>query len=402
MVMTTRFAEGSLRSRWLGQRGFAKLAGTWFGALVGVYAIYALIAFLRLEPHIPMAYRAIMVLGPTTMAVALLASAATYAASVMRFDLLTASGPKRRRVYWVQLALFGLGAYLLVAVGAPAVRSMLPGASNPPAESFPQFATVVRGWWLLVPGPFGAFAVLSGLAGALVGQITSRSVQEHARAVPWLVCLGLVGGFVASFLGTSSLIVQRGFPSVAIILMPVMVPLIVVTALAWRERRRDSRSLRRPGELSDGTDRVDPEAVDEVLSRVIESCQQERHPTVPPTVSAEAEVAELARSIRRVAGSRPRMSPSLVTSVVEHLVTQDRARVQPQASARSSSPYGVSELCSAWVSMAVGFLVVGLVGGLVPSFSSVVVAGIAASVIVAILLRGRRRTAHHPAAAIHV
>lgn len=110
--MTIGSVRASLGPGWASRCGFARLAGTWFGALLGLYAIYALIVFLRLGPRISDAHRAIMVLGPTTMALALLAASATFAASATRFDLMNARNPEHRRVYWVQLALFGLACYL--------------------------------------------------------------------------------------------------------------------------------------------------------------------------------------------------------------------------------------------------------------------------------------------------
>ena len=338
-----------------------------------------LIAFSRLEPQIPDAHRAIMVLGPTAMAVALLVSAATFAASAVRFDLLTARDPMRRRVYWAQLALFGLGSYLLVAIGVPLARSMLPGAGDLPADSFLPSARALN-LRLLVPVPFAVFAVLSGVVGALVGRISSRSVLRHAGAIPWLACFGLVGAFAASFLGTSSLIVQGGMPSAWIIIAPLTVPLIAVAALArWEDR--DPRSLFRPDEETVESDPLDPDAVDEVLSRVIDSPHTKGDPRIATTISAEDRMAHLTGSIRDVAGSRARMSPAQVSGIVDHLVTQDDERTQPVAKTRLRTRATMGELCAVWVSLAAGSLVVGSIGGLMPSISAAVIAGIVGSVV---------------------
>lgn len=119
---------GSRRSRWLFECGFARLAATCFAGLLSLYGVYALITFFRVAPRLPDLDRAIMILGPSTTASAVLVSAATFAASAMRFDLLTSPDSRRRRNYWGQLVLFGLGAYLLAAFGPPTVRAMLPAA----------------------------------------------------------------------------------------------------------------------------------------------------------------------------------------------------------------------------------------------------------------------------------
>lgn len=378
--MTTASVRGLLGPGWIPKCGFAKLVGIWFGALLSLYAIYALIAFLGLEPRYPVSERAIMVLGPTMMAVALLGSAATFAASAIRFDLLTARDPKHRRLYRAQLALFGLGAYLLVAFGVPAARSMLPGAGDLPAEAFSPSASAFSGLRLLYPVPFGLFAVLSGVAGALVGRIVSRSLLKHAGAVPWLACFGLVGVFTVSFLGTSSLIVQHGLPSAWIIVAPMTVPLIVIAALAWREHPGSPSPFRSGGGTGE-PDFIDPNTVDELLSRVIESPHGKGDTSIATTISAEDEVAQLARSIRQVAGSRARMSPARVSGIVEHLVRQDDGQTRPVTETRPRPRATPGELCSACVALAAGCLVVGAIGGLMPSALSAVVAGIIGSVV---------------------
>ena len=329
-----------------------------------------------------------MVLGTTTMAVALLASAATFAGSAMRYDLLTAKDTGHQRVYWAQLALFGLGVYLLVAIGAPAFRSLLPGASDLPAETLPPSASALSSLRLLFPVPFAVFAVLSGVAGAMVGRIVSRSALKHARAVPWLACLGLVGAFSASFLGTSTLIVQHGFPSAGIVVVPVLAPLIVITALVWREHSI-FRSLSRSGGKTGESEPVDPDTVDEVLSWVIEAGQEGRH-------FPDDEVAQLARGIRLTAGSRARMSPAKVSSIVEHLVKQDDGRTQPDVKTHSVYRVTAAELCSACVSLAAGCIVVGSMGGLMPSLSSAIIAGIVGGAIVYSVLPKSRRAYSHP------
>lgn len=384
--MDTVSVRGSPGSGWFTKYGFAKLASTWFAALLGLYAFYALIAFYRLPSRFPSADRAIMILGPTTIALALLVSAATFAASAMRFHLLTARDVERRRVYWAQLGLFGLGAYLLVAIGTPLVRSMLPGGSDLPAETLIPYADTLSSLRLVVPIPFGLFAVLSGVAGALVGRAISRSVLKHAGTVPWLACFGLVGTFAASFFGTASLAAQHGFPSVSIAIVPIIVPLIVVAALA---RRDDSgfRSRFALGEEPGESDPLDPSTVDEILARVIETRHTEDLGTAT-TISVEGDVSDLIHSIRRVAGSRATMSPARVSDIVQHLVTTDSGRTQPVAEShlKPRSAVRMGEFSSACTSLAAGFLVIGSMGGLVPSISSAVVTGIVGAAVIFFVL----------------
>jgi len=389
--MNSPSVGGSLGSGWLSKPGFAKQAGSWLAGLLVLYAIYALIAFFRLEPSFfPGPDRAVMILGPSAMAVALLVSTATFAGSVMRFDLLTASDSRRQRVYWAQMALFGLGAYLLAAIGAPAMRSMVPGATVLPPETFAPHPGVLSGLRLLFPVPFGLFAVVSGVAGGLIGRITSRSVLTHAAAVPWLACLGLVSVFSVGFLGAASMIVRYGFPPAWIIVAPVIVPVIVIVVLA-RHYHIGPRALLPIGGGRADPDPLDPDRVDEILSKLIKSQSLGKDAGDAVSGGEEDDVARVLRGIRRDVGYRARMSEPRVTRIVEHLVKRGDRRRQRPAHRRTRPLAAVSEFCSAWMSLAGGFLVVGLMGGLMPSVFSAAVAAIVGSA--AVLLGFRDRSA---------
>ena len=379
--MSTRSVRGSPGSGWLSTCGFAKLTGIWFAGLLGLYGVYALITFFRMDPRLPGAYRAIMVLGPSTVASAVLVSAATFAGSAMRFDLLTTQDSERRRIYWGQLVLFGLAAYLLAAIGPPTVRSMLPRAASLISETNSLFPSVLGDLRLLSPVPLALFAVMSGVAGGVVGRATSRSVMTQAAAVPWLACLGLVGVFVASFLGTSNLIVEHGYPSVWIIVGPVTVPLIVISALAWREfpeHRSRLRVAQRQGEPV----LLDSDTVDEILSKVIEHPHKTEGPKSATAASDEEEVVRLVRGIRHVAGSRARMSEAQVSALVAQLASQGEVGTPRGVHKRTVQHTPVLAFCSVSASLGAGCLVVGSMGGLVPSIFSAVVVGLVGSAVI--------------------
>ena len=327
-----------------------------------------------------------MVVGPSMIGLALLVSAATFAASVVRFDLLATRDSGHRRSYWGQLVLFGLVAYLLAAIGPPVVRSMLPGAGILPAEEYTLFPGALSNLRLLSPVPFALFAVISGIAGALVGRIASRSVWTHVGAVPWLACLGLVSVFVLSFLGTSSLIVQHGFPSLWIIVVPVTTPLIVIAALAWG-KRSDRQSLLRIGRMRVEPAPIDPDTVDEIPSEVIEGRHEAEGPRAA-VASDEDEVMRLAQGIRRLAGPRRRMSEPQVAAITAQLVGQGVGRNQGIVHKPRRHFAAVGEFVSACASLGVGCLVIGSMGGLRPSISTAVVAGLIGSAAV-LALRDR-------------
>ena len=384
-MTTADSVTGSRVSRWLSECGFARLAATCFAGLLSLYGVYALITFFRVAPRLPDAYRAIMILGPSTTASAVLVSAATFAASAMRFDLLTSRDRRHRRAYWGQLVLFGLGACLLAAFGPPAVRAMLPAAPTPTNETY---GLVLGGLRLLSPIPVGLFAVLMGVTGALVGRITSRSVLTHPNVVPWLACLGLVGVFVASFLGTATLILQYGLPSVLIVAAPVAVPLIVTGALGWRACSGRRLRLWRGRERDEAVS-LDPDTVDEVLTRVIQEHRMGERPRAAAATTDELDVVRLAEGIRRVAGSRASLSEAQVSAIVEHLGNKGEEEAPPIGRVRTRRLAKAGEFAVVGASLGGGCLAVGTLGGLMLSISSAAAVGLIGSAVVFLTFRER-------------
>ncbi len=381
--MTTGSVRSSPGPGWLSTCGFAKLTGIWFAGLLGLYCVYALIAFFQLDPQLPSASRAIMVLGPSAMTSAVLVSAATFAGSAMRFDLLTTPASEHRRAYWGQLVLFGLAAYLLATVGVSPIRSMLPGATDMPPETIAPMPGVLSGLRTLFPVPIGVFPVVTGVAGALVGRVTSRSVLAHAAAIPWLACFSLVGAFVASFLGTASLIVQDDFSPLWIVLGPLTLPLIAITGLVWHVYSGPSPR----GTWAD-PDPVSPDTVDEVLYRLVDARRTDEDIGTASAGPAKTDVGRLVLGMRRAAGSRAKMSDAQVSDIVEHLLAQQEAKTQPAAQRPPGGRLAaVGVYGSVYTALAAGSLVVGSLGGLPPSISSAAIVGLIGSAIVFLAAR---------------
>ena len=388
--MTTPSIGGPLGSVRLSRWEFPTLVGLWFAGLLGLYGIYGLITFLRLGNRFhdfPGADRVIMVLGPSMMALALLVSVATFAASVMRFDLLT-ENLGFRRIHWVQLALFGVTASALAAFGPPIVRSMLPGSSDLPPETIVPVPGTLSSLRTLSAIPFGLFAVVLGAIGALVGQRTSRSVLAYATTVPWLACFGLVGAYVMSFLATANLIAQQGLPPVWIIVAPISAPLLVIAVLACREYYdnrvlfRDLRGKAIPGSL-------EPDNVDEILSEVFDPRHLEEDKRAVPVGTGKDDLAGFVRGMRRVAGSRAKLSDAQVSAVVAHLVKEGKERASRVVYERTSRRKVVGESAAACVSLTLGYSLIGWLGGLVPSIRSAFIVGIVGSASLFFFLRGR-------------
>ena len=122
--------------------------------------------------------------------------------------------------------------------------------------------------------------------------------------------------------------------------------------------------------------------MDEIISKVSESRRTEEDTGAADAGSEEDHVVRLVRGIRRVAGSRASMSDAQISSIVEHLVKQNEERTQRVVHGRTGRLAGVGEFCSAWMSFTAGYLLVGLLGGLLPSILSAAIVGLVGSAAV--------------------
>ena len=325
-----------------------------------------------------------MVLGPSTIAISFLMSPALFAASAIRFDLLTAREPAVRRLYWGQIALAGLAAYCLAAVGPLAVRSLLPGATDPLPESFSPFPEAVLGLRLFLPISCGLFAVVSGVAGALAGRMSVRSVWNGARAALWFACLGLMGTFWALFRSTGYQILQDGDSPVWIVLTPLALPVVLTGTLAWRELgpptwpggRKMARS--NPPD-SDWFDQILLDADDERKATEVGSA-------VDATAGGE-DAAGIARRIRSLVGSRADLSQTQIAEIVEAL--SDHEQVPYGRGVRRSivRPHILGDFCSAWTCLSAGSLIVASLAGMLASITAALVVGLVGSAGVVMTLR---------------
>ena len=324
-----------------------------------------------------------MVVGPSMLALALLLSPATFAASTALSDLSSANQPGIRRAYWSQIAVFGLVSYSLAAVGPPAVLSMMPEALAM-LESTPGAAGALQPWF---PLTFGFFAVVSGLAGTLLGRISARSTWVHVRAIRWLVCLALVAVFLLSLLGTTNLIQQHKIPSAWIVILPLAMPLAVTAALAWRDLRDGGRRYFFASRQAE-SNAVDPDSLDEIVSRMNNThlAEETVYDGIPATGTDE-ELTRLVAGIRTAAGPRAKVSPQRAAEIASFALSRQALPQLPASTLISLNLGRLLEFCCAWISLAAGVTLVGLIGGLSPSASSAAIAGFVGA---AILARGIR------------
>ena len=319
-----------------------------------------------------------MVSGPTTVALSLLISPATFAAALDRFDLLGEKAPGIRSRNWAHLALCGLGAYMLSALGPIIAVSLLPVVRGQPPETAPEAQSVLELGRLLTPFVMAILAIVSGVAGALVGRVTSRWGPRRRGTLRWFACLALIASFWLPFLITTNLIVHRGVPAVWIIMGPLALPFILTAVVAWRECGRA------------GTRSIHPEFLDQVVSAVIEADKQDESciETLPHT-EPELEMAHLVAGIRRVAAPDATISESRVQEIVTAMVAASPGTAPKRSAARwpTATLSKVGEFCSSWACLAVGLLIVSPLGGVPPSVVSAVTVGFLGSAGIFFLAR---------------
>lgn len=371
-----------------GPFGLARLTGMWFLGLTGIYLLYAWSVFLGLGGDTPFLERVTMALGPSTFAFALLISPSLFASSIGQTD-----GPEmnpgralaRCRAFF---ALFAGVAFLLSIIGtgiATSLTSPVPGdASEMLAAPRPSALETTR---ILIPFAISACVLLSGVAGILIGHITSWWRTLWRNAARWIFGVTLMASFLLPFLATGTAIAQHGTAPIWILLNPLAVPLLLTSVLVVWERHalglhlgaRWRRTTRTP---------VDPEWLDRVVTQVTgdpDSVMDTRGLTKP-----EREIAALVAAIRRIAGPGATLSESRVREIVAAITAASPARAPEAAKPRRSAfrPAVLGGFCTSWTCLAVGLVIVGPLGGVPTSVASAAIAGFLGSA--GILLVARR------------
>ena len=332
-----------------------------------------------------------MLAGQATVAMSLLIPPAVFAASLDHFDLFGDAMARTRTRHWLQLVFLALAAWLLSAVGPTVAESLAALVSGKPLDAVPAAPQrVLEIGRSLIPVTIGLFAIVSGVAGGLVGQLTRRSGLRHFFSLRWLACLALVASFWFPFLVTASLVLQRGASVLWIVCLPLALPFTLTGAMAWwlcRRRRVHSGAVG-PGKRAKSRE---AESFDRIVSMVIAGDERVGSSTIASAeTKAELEMARLAVGIRRVVAPTATISQKRVQGIVNAML-----EVPPSTDPMPSAAVGprgnraiLGDFCSSWIALAAGLLMVSPLGGVPPSIVSAATAGFFGSV--AILVLGRR------------
>ena len=371
--------------------GLARPAIKWFAGLCALYAAYLCGSFITLSEGDTLIERLFMVGGQATVAMSLLIPPAAFAASLDHFDLFGEAKAGTRARHSAHLVGLALVACLLSAAGPTLAEALAAGFSGVPLDAVPAAPErVLEAGRSLVPVTIGLFAVVSGVAGALIGRLTRRSSWRHLMAFRWLAGLVLVASFWFPFLVTANLILQRGASAVWIVCLPLALPSVLTGALVWWWWRRDRLIPGIAGRGRTARSR-EAESLDQVLSEVIADDDSGGLRAIESTgVKAEAEATRLAATIRRVVAPSAAVSQKRVQGIVTAMLEAHRSTTPDLQATASPRGYGaiLGDICSSWIVLGAGLVMISPLGGLPPSVVSAAIAGFLGSM--AILVLGRR------------
>ncbi|MXW18916.1 MAG: hypothetical protein F4123_05140 [Gemmatimonadetes bacterium] len=240
---------------------------------------------------------------------------------------------------------------------------------------------------ILIPSTISVCALLSGVAGILIGHITSQWQTLWRNTTRWISGVTLMTSFLLPFLATMDSIAQHGTSPIWILLNPLAIPFLLTTLLAVRERH--ALGLR-PGTWWRRADpsTLDPRSLDLIATRITGDPDS----TIDPhsLTEPEREMATLATAIHRIAAPRATLSESRVQEIVTALVEASPDRSPEAARPRRSwlEPSVLGGFCTSWTCLAAGLLIVSPLGGVPTSVVSATVVGFLGSA--GILLVARR------------
>ena len=356
--------------------GFTSRTVLWFLGLSVVYCLYALRGLLDLHDSFPLLTSLAMMLGPTSIALSLLVSAAVFAAATGRFVSLG-----RRSRTWVSVALFGLGALFLSTLGTRSAKYLVAVLTTQVAET-PAHPLLGRA----IPLAIAILVIVSGAAGSAVGRMTEGSSTVSRHLWSWVACLGILVAFVAPLLVATRAVVQ-GASIVWIFVGPLMIPVLATCFLVCRARVRDQQPCLR---LSDRfTTAVDSETLDRMVSAVIEADRTEEELDADGLVETESErqMLTLVTALRRESAAVA-ISESRAQEIVSHmLATPPHIRAPNRTFGLRVDPGTVGQFCSSWICLAVGLVVVGILGGVTPQITAAVSVGLLGTTAIMLLPR---------------
>jgi len=343
------------------ESAFARQASGNVVKLSGLYSLYVLWFTFAFQVGMPSMERLILMGGGAAFQMAILAGAAVFLAAADHFDLFGERAAETRKRDWGCLALFGVAAGLLMALGLPLADWLLAMVIGPRGEPEAPWTSTMR---RLVPVTVAAFVVMSGVAGAAVGRMTEWSSPGRRRSVRWLGALGFVVLFAGSLVVWTEVVIANGFPFALIVVVPSLLPLVAACCLVRSQRYGvlEVMGLRRG--------RLDSEAVARIVDVVVDE-HKEGAPSIEETARTpeELELARFVKWFRQVAAPATAATEAEAEQMVDFALKTAPAPATNRMPHRTwrSARSKIGEFGLSWAVLSVGLATVGLLGGLAPS-----------------------------------
>ena len=379
---------------------FAQRAAYIFLKLAALYGLYALQNLVHgFRSSVPVPDRIVMTGGSASIVLSLLVPPAVFAAALSSFEPFDETAPGSRKHDWSRLVAMALGAWLLSGFGP--IASDLVLYSMRTSAGLPGHPVNLTEVMVVVPVAIGFFVLLSGVAGALVGQRTRQLPRWRRQLVRWVACLALVAVFWFPVMGAGALVDRYGV-SVAwlLLLLPLTVPLVAT----WRLLRMQGYELRdllpAPGRATRSRP-LDMAAMDRLITAAVKTDDREGGDDAGREVvldnEAEAEMFRFLTGLRRALVRGAALPEHKVDEIVRVALeaapapapapTQTRRRVwawPPNVDVAPLGEFGVS-----WACLTVGLLFFGLVGGTSPNAGAAAVLGLLGSAATVLLAKRR-------------
>lgn len=301
--------------------GFRRQIAFVFGGLGALYGVYAVGAFLGLEPTASLPYRLVLILGTATFPFTVLFAPAVFVAVLDDFDLRGTTGAGTRHRHLRLVAVVALLAGLASAVGPFLFDYALAAIGRTDHIRIPREGMVTdANARSMVPVAVALFVVVAAVAGTFIGRITTAFADAQRIVTRWAAGVFLVAVFWTTMVAVEELITMRGILSpIWLALAPPLVPFLLTCALARDDCARIARSL--VDRIRHRQDRMEPLVLDDLVTAV------QRPDDADPSAAGvrardhpDPEMAELLARLHRLEGPRGAVDEARVNAIVQALI----------------------------------------------------------------------------------
>ena len=313
-------AHPTLGHREPNKSGFRRRIGAGFGGLSALYAVYAVGAFVALEPGASIPYRLVLILGMAAFPLTVLLAPAVFVAALDDFDLYGTAGPDVRRGHWRLVGLVAMGAGLASAVGPDLFDHALAAVGYTDHVRVPREGMIVdANARLMIPLAVALLVVVAGLSGAVVGRLTTALADAPRIFTRWVAGVLLIAVFWTTMVVIAELIAMHGMLSpIWLALAPPMVPLLLTCILARDDCARLARSL--IDRIRYRHERMDPLILDDLVTAIQRATDPDETAASPLAHNdPDPEMAELLARLHRLEGPREAADESRVREIVNAL-----------------------------------------------------------------------------------